>query len=92
MKMTPDDSTVPDCGGAMSQLFDLLDGELTPERERVMRAHIAACPDCFSQAGFEQRFLAAVAAAKDSGTAPEALRARVIGALRGAGWSGVGTT
>lgn len=91
MKMTnktPDDGPVRDCSTAMDRLFDLLDGELTPERERELRLHITGCPDCFTHADFEQRFLAAVAAAKMSASAPDALRARVMDALRTAGLSG----
>ena len=91
MTMTPDDQPVRDCTSAMDRLFDLLDGELTPERERQVRSHIKGCPACFSHADFEQRFLAAVAAAKVSGAAPAALRSRVMDALRTAGFSHVGT-
>lgn len=29
-----------DCRSAMDRLFEMLDGELTPERERQVRAHI----------------------------------------------------
>lgn len=92
MKMSPDDQPMGDCSGAMERLFDLLDGELTPDRERQVRDHITGCPDCFSHADFEKRFLAAVAAARRSGAAPDTLRARVMEALRTAGWSGAGTS
>jgi len=87
MTMKPDEGPVRDCTTAMDRLFDLLDGELTPEREREVRSHITGCPDCFTHADFEQRFLAAVAAARMSGAAPEALRSRVMDALRTAGFS-----
>lgn len=91
MTMPPDDGPVRDCTSAMDRLFDLLDDELTPERERQVRLHITGCPDCFTHADFEQRFLAAVATAKVNGAAPDALRARVMDALRTAGFSGAGS-
>lgn len=91
MTMTPDDGPMRDCTSAMERLFDLLDGELTPAREREVRSHISGCPDCFTHADFEQRFLAAVAAAKVCGAAPDALRTKVMNALRTAGFSGAGS-
>lgn len=75
-----------DCGSAMDQLFDFLDGELGPETESRVRAHLEACGHCFEQAGFEKRFLDAVEAARATVTCPGALRARVLGALRRDGW------
>lgn len=86
--MNTGDAPQHDCASAMEKLFDLLDGELTPERERAMIAHITGCPACFKHADFEKRFLAVVASAKLTGTAPSALRNRVMEALRADGWSG----
>ena len=87
--MTSTDGAPPqDCDHAMEKLFDLLDGELTPEREREMIAHITGCPMCFKNADFEKRFLGVVAKARLTGTAPTALRNRVMEALRLEGWPG----
>lgn len=83
------DSTTFDCSRAMEQLFEMLDGELTGDRERRLREHINSCPHCFSHADFEQRFLAAVHAAKERGGCPGALRARVIEALKAEGLQGL---
>jgi anti-sigma factor (TIGR02949 family) len=77
-----------DCRGAMTRLFDLLDGELTPERELKVRSHISGCPGCFAHADFEERFLKAVRTARQAGTASGALRERVVQALRADGWTG----
>lgn len=77
-----------DCRGAMEQLFDMIDGELTDEVERKVRAHITGCPRCFSHADFEERFLRAVRQARAARSAPEPLRERVLQALRGEGWNG----
>jgi anti-sigma factor (TIGR02949 family) len=76
-----------DCRGAMERLFELLDDELTPERERAVRSHITGCPGCFAHADFEERFLRAVRQAR-AGGCPEALRERVLRALRADGWDG----
>jgi anti-sigma factor (TIGR02949 family) len=88
MMQSTDGAPMPDCHGAMERLFDLLDGELTPERERAMIAHINGCSACFKHADFEKRFLDAVAKARRTGTAPTALRSRVMDALRADGWTG----
>lgn len=80
-----DDAPIKDCGGAMKKLFDMLDGELTAEREREVRSHITSCPDCFTHADFEQRFLAALQAARKDGGCPGSLRSRVMDALRAEG-------
>lgn len=85
--MTTHDDSAPikDCGSAMTKLFDMLDGELTPEREREVRSHINSCPDCFTHADFEQRFLAALHAARTDGGCPGSLRTKVMDALRSEG-------
>lgn len=83
---THDDGTpIKDCRGAMNKLFDLLDGELTPEREMEVRSHITSCPDCFTQHDFEERFLKALQAAKTSVCASERMRERLMSALRAEG-------
>lgn len=80
-----DGAPIKDCGSAMMKLFDMLDGELTAEREREVRSHISSCPDCFTHADFEQRFLAALQAARDGTGCPGSLRTKVIEALRAEG-------
>jgi anti-sigma factor (TIGR02949 family) len=77
-----------DCRGAMERLFELLDGELTAERERKVRSHITGCPGCFAHADFEERFLKALRTARVAGNASLALRERVLSALRADGWQG----
>lgn len=77
-----------DCASAMERLFEFLDGELGPELESRLRAHLEVCSHCFGQAGFERRFLAAVQAARETERCPDRLRARVLDALQREGWSG----
>ena len=76
-----------DCLAAARELWDCLDGELTEERMRLVRAHLEACARCAPHFAFEQRFLEALAATRASRppTPPE-LRRRVVRALRGAGF------
>jgi anti-sigma factor (TIGR02949 family) len=83
----PDSTPVRDCDSAMSKLFDLLDGECTAEKERQLRLHITSCPDCFTQADFEKRFLDALSSMKKDDGCPDSVRNRVIEKLRAAGFT-----
>lgn len=74
-----------DCTQALHKLFDMLDGELTPEVEAKMRAHVVGCPHCFTQADFEKRFLEALQAVRSGRAAPGTLRSKVLDALRAEG-------
>lgn len=76
-----------DCDAVMRQLWDYLDGELTPERESAVRAHLAMCNRCHPQHDFEAAFLRALSAARKAHSRPEALKARVVGALRAEGFA-----
>ena len=76
-----------DCAAAMERLFDFLDGELGPELEVRIRAHLDGCSHCFGQAGFERRFLEAVQTARAEERCPDKLRSRVVDALRREGWT-----
>ncbi len=87
--MKPDHSPdMLDCGRAMAQLFDLLDGESTADTAQKLREHISLCPECFTHADFERRFLAAVQAARRKDGCPGALRAKVLEALQAEGFGG----
>ena len=77
-----------DCVTAMRQLWDFLDGELTPEREAAVRRHIEECAGCLPHAEWGERFLAALGAVRRmDGATPAPLRERVLRALGDAGWS-----
>ena len=76
-----------DCHAAMRQLWDYLDGELSPERMEAVRAHLAVCARCYPHYDFERTFLEAVAATRNGRAAPGALRERVLSALREAGFA-----
>jgi anti-sigma factor (TIGR02949 family) len=76
-----------DCESVMRQLWDYLDGELTPDRMAAIRAHLELCKRCYPQYEFEQSFLAAVAARGRLHSDLQRLRARVADALRAQGLS-----
>jgi mycothiol system anti-sigma-R factor len=42
-----------DCGSAIHQLYDYLDGELTEQRRTEIAKHLDYCAPCASAAGFE---------------------------------------
>lgn len=74
-----------DCDAVMRQLWDYLDGELTPERMAAMGAHLDVCKRCFPQLEFERSFLEAVAGTAPTHSHPERLRARIVSRLRESG-------
>lgn len=75
-----------DCRMAVRQLWDYLDGELTPERMGDVRRHIERCGQCLPHHDYGRVFLAALSSARESEErAPETLRRRVMESLRAAG-------
>ena len=76
-----------DCDAVMRQLWDYLDGELTPDREKAVRAHLAVCNRCHPQQDFEQSFLRALSASRREHLRPDVTKARVLAALRADGFA-----
>lgn len=74
-----------DCEQVMRQLWDSLDGELTPDRMGALRAHLELCTRCYRQYERERSFLTAVAARARRHSDPGRLRARPAHALRAQG-------
>jgi mycothiol system anti-sigma-R factor len=78
-----------DCRSAMMQLYDYLDGELTPERMALIRTHLDDCGPCFAHAQFERDLLAIISGGwKDVG-ASQALLRKIQDDLRGEGFRSV---
>jgi anti-sigma factor (TIGR02949 family) len=75
-----------DCHDAMRQLFDFLDGELTPPRMDAIREHLAVCRHCHPHAEFERTFLEAVRSLRSQEPMPENLRLAVVARLQVAGF------
>ena len=71
-----------DCDQVARQLWDFLDGELSPERLAELDAHIKMCGHCSSHVAFEQSFKAALQAARGEQMASASLSDRVRAALR----------
>lgn len=68
----------PGCREVVDHLYEYLDRELTPEAERAITDHLAACARCFALRNFEdayRRFLTARARAR---AAPPGLRRRIL--------------
>jgi anti-sigma factor (TIGR02949 family) len=76
-----------DCDAVMRQLWDYLDGELTAEREQAIRAHLAMCQRCYPQFDFEAAFLRALSEGRREHSRPDALKERVLRALRLEGYA-----
>lgn len=74
-----------DCRSAMQQLWDFVDGEMTPERLAAVERHLTNCSHCHPHAEFAERFLAAVHETRVAGGCPEATRRKVLEKLRAAG-------
>ena len=84
--MAPDDTTSDhgDCSDALLELYEYLDGELTPGRREVIAQHLTACGECFEAFDFQAE-LKAVIAHKCRDEVPESLKARVAGLLESEG-------
>jgi anti-sigma factor (TIGR02949 family) len=74
--------STPDCESVVRALWDFLDAELDDARLEAIDRHLAACRQCRSHADFEQRLVDELAALRREHSDPEALRARILEALR----------
>ena len=72
-----------DCVKAMDNLADYLKRELTPELMVEVRQHIERCRDCFTQAQFQENFLAMLETRAARECCPQKLRARILDLLQG---------
>jgi anti-sigma factor (TIGR02949 family) len=77
-----------DCAAALRQLWDFLDGELTPERVSQIRAHLEGCRRCHPTYDFERRFLEALGEQRDDCPCPAEVKRRVLDSLKAAGYTG----
>jgi len=77
-----------DCETAVRRLWDFLDGEFDTARMAEVEAHVAVCRLCAPHFAFARSLVAAIEATERSGAPPDALRARVLAALRAEGYEG----
>ena len=66
------------CQDALDQLYEFLDGELTPERADAVKTHLRECSHCFAMSKFEDAFLRFLEARSRSRTAPPQLRKKIL--------------
>lgn len=79
-------NTMLGCHDVMRQLWDYLDGELTPERMAAIREHLGMCARCQPHADFERAFLDALGKSRLEPEDLGPLGDRVRTALHGAGF------
>jgi anti-sigma factor (TIGR02949 family) len=71
-----------DCREARDRLQDYLKEELTPDRATEVGAHLERCRHCFSQARFEEGVLLFLRIKSQRTCCPNALKERILAALR----------
>ncbi len=74
--------TKPQCQEALDLLDEYLRQELTPEHMARITDHLEKCRPCFSQAEFQRSYHLMIEAKAKGQCCPEALRRRVLDALR----------
>ncbi|MGH9247728.1 MAG: mycothiol system anti-sigma-R factor [Acidimicrobiales bacterium] len=68
------------CDEALHELYEFLDGEITPRRRAEIKRHLEDCPPCYEQFDFEAD-LRQVLAHKCRDAVPDTLRQRIAKAL-----------
>ncbi|HEY9428850.1 MAG TPA: zf-HC2 domain-containing protein [Gemmatimonadaceae bacterium] len=77
--MTRDDTaTSLTCAQAIEKIYEFLDGELTPQVEEGIRAHLAICRKCYPNFRHEEVFLRFVEQRARMEKAPPELRRRIM--------------
>lgn len=68
------------CDQVIAQLWEYIDGEISEERARLIRAHLDACGHCFPQHDYQRAFLGFLRLHSNS-PVPPSLRRRVFEGL-----------
>lgn len=76
-----------DCQTVMQQLWDYIDGELTPDRVHEIEEHLKACARCYPQYAFEQTFLDQLGRLRREHSDIARLRERLVEALKAQGFA-----
>ncbi|HET7552100.1 MAG TPA: zf-HC2 domain-containing protein [Gemmatimonadaceae bacterium] len=77
--MTRDDTaTSLTCAQAIEKIYEYLDGELTPQVEEGIRAHLAICRKCYPNFRHEEVFLRFLEQRARLEKAPPELRRRIM--------------
>ena len=80
-EMPPVEPPQASCREALERIYEYLDGELTPELDERIRAHLAACRRCFPTFEHERVFLRFIQQRAQIEQAPPSLRKRIFRAL-----------
>jgi anti-sigma factor (TIGR02949 family) len=67
-----------DCRQAAAQLYEFLDGELTPAADAAVRSHLADCAHCLALHDFEQAYLRFLAMRLRAQGAPPHVQRRIL--------------
>ena len=69
------------CQRTLEKLYEFLDGELTPDVDEQIRAHLAECRGCFPHFEYERVFLRFMEKRVAIEKAPPSLRRKILAAL-----------
>ncbi len=73
-----DTATSLTCAQAIEKIYEFLDGELTPQVEEGIRAHLAICRKCYPNFRHEEVFLRFLEQRARMEKAPPELRRRIM--------------
>jgi anti-sigma factor (TIGR02949 family) len=76
-----DTATSLTCAQAIEKIYEYLDGELTPQVEEGIRAHLAICRKCYPNFRHEEVFLRFLEQRARIEEAPPDLRRRIMKVL-----------
>ncbi len=77
--MTRDEpATSLTCAEAIEKIYEFLDGELTPDVEEGIRAHLVVCRKCYPSFRHEEVFMRFIAQRAQIEAAPPELRRRIM--------------
>lgn len=71
----------PDCRASLAELYRFLDGQLTAERLKLIRAHLESCTPCLEAYDFEADLRLIVSSCCKERQVPPGLRERIAVAL-----------
>lgn len=76
-----------DCHSVMRQLWDHVDGELTPDRAEAIEAHLKMCERCYPQYQFERTFLDQLGKLRREHSDLGRLRGKLLESLKAQGFA-----
>jgi anti-sigma factor (TIGR02949 family) len=71
----------PECQEVLTNFWDYLDGNCSPELAERIDAHVSSCVPCFRFRRFQERFFASLAEVRERSPAPPRVHDRVRKAL-----------